>query len=272
MTTSNAALPVFVEATVSEHAVFNLREQLSQMADRTPAVGAAPGRAFRERANIALSFCCEIRTPLRIEFCELGRGELRGRRRDRPRTNEEREAEEWSEQAESFINKIIDGEPIAAGLAEKLATLARQPLTMFPNTARADVSTLENTGQTTRPDVNPAVEIAAVLDAADEPRAQVARSAAPATVTAPPVERLTISAGQAVLDEIKYPVTDKQELVLSALLEARGRFIAGHTTGAKRADRVVQRLPEKLLAIIESDTGKGMRLTIFDSAADPLRT
>jgi len=83
-------------------------------------------------------------------------------------------------------------------------------------------------------------------------------------------DRICINDGTIMLDGNPYTGLSLEAVtVIKELIRMRGRFTSStdlknppHNVG--RADRIVKRLPLPIRNIIESQTGRGMRLTVFD--------
>lgn len=77
--------------------------------------------------------------------------------------------------------------------------------------------------------------------------------------------RIDRSKGVAIYHDEVHPITQRQGEVLHNLLDARGAFVTGRELkefpdSNERPDRIIDRLPEPLLALIERKTGTGYRI------------
>ena len=81
----------------------------------------------------------------------------------------------------------------------------------------------------------------------------------------PPPPRLTVTISaehcQAVLDGNAYPLTLDQATLLQALLDAGGDWVSAGKVVSK-PERVIEKLPEALRAVVESARPKGTRIRL----------
>lgn len=69
--------------------------------------------------------------------------------------------------------------------------------------------------------------------------------------------------GAVILDGKRYSaLTPKAEKMIRMLIAARGRWVKGEKMGIGRPGLI--KLPKPIKAVIQSESGKGFRLTTFD--------
>jgi hypothetical protein len=105
---------------VKHDPMVELRRTLQRIVATLPPGGGKPGQSLREFANIALSFCWEIKAPLTATWQAGGEGELIGQRRTTPLSDDERAVGAWADAVQGWIAPIIRGDAITADYRDKL--------------------------------------------------------------------------------------------------------------------------------------------------------